>query len=59
MLILSYRLTDPQENVNWVFGLGAKPQRRIPPLVYLGLLMAGFPLFIHLPTHLLLQRLFG
>jgi len=59
VLILSYRLTDPKENVNWVFGLGAKPQRRIPPLVYLGLLMVGFPLFVHLPTHLLLQRLFG
>lgn len=59
VLVLSYRLTDPRDNVNWVFGLGAKPQRRIPPLIYLGLLMAGFPLVIHLPTHLLLQRFFG
>ena len=59
VLILSYRFTEPGENVNWVFGLGAKPQRRIPPLAYLGLLMAGFPLVIHLPTHLLLQRFFG
>lgn len=59
VLVLSYSLTDPGHNVNWVFGLGAKPQRRIPPLIYLGLLMAGFPLLIHLPTHLLLQRFFG
>lgn len=59
VLLLSYWLTDPRHNVNWVFGLGAKPQRRIPPLIYLGLLMAGFPLVIHLPTHLLLQRIFG
>jgi hypothetical protein len=59
VLVLSYSLTDPRNNVNWVFGLGAKPQRRIPPLIYLGLLMAGFPLVIHLPTHLLLQRFFG
>jgi len=59
VLLLSYWLTDPRDNVNWVFGLGAKPQRRIPPLIYLGLLMAGFPLVIHLPTHLLLQRVFG
>lgn len=58
VLILSYRLTDPKENVNWVFGFGAKPQRRIAPLAYLGLLMAGFPLVIHLPTHLLLRRFF-
>lgn len=59
VLVLSYRLTDPKDNVNWVFGLGAKPQRRIPPRIYLVLLMAGFPLLIHLPAHLLLQRFFG
>lgn len=59
VLVLSYSLTDPRDNVNWVFGLGAKPQRRIPPLIHLGLLMAGFPLVIHLPTHLLLQRFFS
>jgi hypothetical protein len=59
VLVLTYRLTDPRHNVNWAFGWGARPQRRIPPLVYLGLLMAGFPLLIHLPTHLLLQRVFG
>lgn len=59
VLLLTYWLTDPKENVNWVFGWGAGPQQRIPPLIYLGLLMAGFPILIHLPTHLLLQRLFG
>jgi len=59
VLLLTYWLTDPKENVNWVFGWGARPQQRIPPLIYLGLLMVGFPILIHLPTHLLLQRLFG
>jgi hypothetical protein len=59
VLVLTYWLTEPKDNVNWVFGWGARPQRRLPPLVYLALLMAGFPLVIHLPTHLLLQRLFG
>ncbi len=59
VLLLSYRLTDPKENVNWVFGWGAKPQQRIPPLLYLALLLAGFPALIHFPTHLMLQRLFG
>lgn len=59
VLPLSYRLTDPSENVNWVFGLRGKPQQRIPPLVYLGLLMIGFPALVYLPTHLLLQMLFG
>lgn len=59
VLALSYWLTDPRLNVNWVFGLGAKPQNRIPPLAYIALVMAGFPVLIHLPTHLLLQGLFG
>lgn len=59
VLALSYWLTDPKLNVNWVFGWGAEPQNKIPPLLYLALLMAGFPALIHLPTHLALQRLFG
>ncbi len=59
VLPLSYWLTDPKLNVNWVYGWGAKPQQRIPPLLYLALLMAGFPALIHYPTHLVLQRLFG
>jgi hypothetical protein len=58
-LPLSFWLTAPQENVNWVYGFGVRPQKRMPPLVYLLLLMIGFPALIYLPTHLLLQTLFG
>jgi hypothetical protein len=59
VLPLCYRLTDPAENVNWVFGPGSRPQNRMPPAAYLALLMAGFPALIYLPTHLLLRRLFA
>lgn len=59
VLPLCYGYTDPNENVNWVFGPGGEPQRRLPPLAYLGLLMAGFPLLLYLPAHLLLRWLFG
>lgn len=59
VLPLSYFFTDPEDNVNWVFGPGAKPQKRMAPLLYLGLLMVGFPLLIYLPTYWLLQGLFG
>ncbi|HUL41751.1 MAG TPA: hypothetical protein VLV32_07585 [Burkholderiales bacterium] len=59
VLPASYWLTNPAENVNWVFGFGNKPQKLVSPLVYLGLLMAGFPLLIYLPTHLLLLKFFG
>lgn len=57
VLTLTFRLTDPKLNVNWVFGLGGKPQKRFPPLVYLVLLMVGFPVLVYLPTHLLLRWL--
>lgn len=61
VLPLTYWLVDPEaeENVNWVFGPGSKPQKRVPPLAYLGLVMIGFPLLIYVPTHLMLQVLFG
>lgn len=59
VLPLSFWLTTPEENVNWVYGFGARPQKRMPPLAYLLLLMTGFPVLVYLPTHLLLQALFA
>jgi hypothetical protein len=56
---LSYLLTDPKENVNWVHGPGREPQKLMHPLLYLGLLMIMFPVVIYLPTHLILKSLFN
>ena len=58
VLPLTYVWTDPSRNINWVFGPGESPQRRLPPLVYLGLVMLAFPLGIFL-THLALKVLFA
>ena len=58
VLPLSYALTEPEANTNWVFGLGSRPQRTLPPLLYLALEMLVLPLFVFLPMHLLLARLF-
>lgn len=60
VLPASYFLTRPERNVNWVRGPGGENtyQRWMPPLAYLGCLMAGFPLLLYLPTHLLLTVLF-
>lgn len=55
VLLLTYALTDPKENINWVFGPGGKPQEKISSLLYLFLLMLLFPLLIFLPTHFLLS----
>jgi hypothetical protein len=59
LLPLTYAVTDPSANVNWVFGPGNQPQHLIPPLAYLALEMAALPLFVLLPMHLALRRLFA
>jgi hypothetical protein len=59
VLPLTYGLSDGSENINWVYGLREWPQKRLPPLVYLGVLMVAFPVLIYLPTHLLLKEFFG
>jgi len=57
-LSASYALTRPEDNINWVFGPGRKPQRTIPPLLYLGLEMIVLPVAVILPMHFLLKRAF-
>jgi hypothetical protein len=48
VLIVTYVATDPEKNINWVFGPGNQPQHRLPPLLYLGLEMAIIPVFVFL-----------
>ena len=59
VLPLSFAVTRPDENVNWVYGPGQKAQTVMPRLLYLALVMILFPLAIYLPTHVLLSHLFG
>ncbi|MDQ3951160.1 MAG: membrane-associated protein [Gemmatimonadota bacterium] len=58
VLPVTYAVTDPAKNINWVFGLGHPPRRRFSPRVHLLVLMLGFPLLVYLPTHLLLDAVF-
>lgn len=58
VLAASYALTDPSDNVNWVFGPGSA-QTAMAPLLYLACLMAGLALLVFAPTHLVLGRLYG
>lgn len=51
VLPVSYWLTDPKDNVNWVHGLG-KPQTALRPWAYLALLIIAFALVLYLPPHL-------
>lgn len=61
VLPLTYGLTNPYRNVNWVHGPGGEGvrQTRLHPLLYLAILMVAFPLLVYLPTHFLLTFLFG
>jgi hypothetical protein len=58
VLPVCYAFTNPQRNINWVFGPGGEGVRtKMHPLVYLGLLMFVVSPLVYLPTHLLLSRL--
>lgn len=57
VLLASYKLTRPEDNVNWVYGPGDKPQRKIPRALYLCAVMIFFPVCVWWPTHRLLKRL--
>jgi len=59
LLPVTWLLTTPEQNVNWVYGPGAEPQHVIPPLAYLALEMLALPALVFWPTHLILKRLFG
>jgi hypothetical protein len=58
VLPLSYLVSRPQENVNWVYGFGENPQRILPAPLFVIVLMFLFPLAVYLPTHLLFSRIF-
>jgi hypothetical protein len=59
ILPLTYLLTDPVDNINWVFGPPTADQAVVPNPSFLLILMVLFPVAIYLPTHLVLARFFA
>lgn len=55
ILPVSYFFTDPERNINGVFGLAAEPQTMMSGGAYLLLIMLLYPLLLSLPTHLALK----
>ncbi|MEX0590336.1 MAG: hypothetical protein WD207_04550, partial [Xanthobacteraceae bacterium] len=51
VLGVCYAFTDPEKNINWVFGPGEKPQRKISPRRYFAILMIFIPLCVMTPVH--------
>jgi hypothetical protein len=58
VLPASFLLTDPQDNINWVHGVGDPPEQILPPAVHLGFAMVAVPAVVYVPMHFLLRRLF-
>jgi hypothetical protein len=56
VLPVTYWLTDPAENVNWVHGL-VRPQTALPRWAYVALLIIAFSLVLYLPPHLVFTYL--
>lgn len=59
ILPLTYAVTKPEDNINWVYGPGARPQRQVSPPLYLAFVLIFFPLIVYVPTHLLLLAALG
>lgn len=55
VLIVTYVVTDPDDNINWAFG-PVEAQAQVHSLLYLAALMLFFPIGFYLPTHLLLGK---
>lgn len=59
VLPASLWLTPREKNVNWVRGFGHPPRTPLPLPWHFAAAMLVYPLAIYLPTHWLLERLFG
>jgi len=58
VLPVSYAVTKPEHNINWVHGWEGRIPWGLPPRAYVAFLTVGFIVLIFLPTHLLLRSLF-
>jgi len=59
VLLGTYHLTNPGDNINWVYGPGASPQRKMDSRLYLVLIMLTYPIAFHVPAHLAFTRVFA
>jgi hypothetical protein len=57
VFVVTYAVTHPERNVNWVYGPGTTPQQVVAPWVYLLAVMLVVPTALFLPTHVLMRLL--
>lgn len=56
LLPVTYLVTDPERNINWLWEPFGIPQTAMPELLYLAVEMVAVPLVLYLPTHAALSR---
>jgi hypothetical protein len=54
----SRAVSTPERNINWTYGLGAR-RSATSATTYVTLLFVAFVAFVFVPTHMLLQALYG
>ena len=59
LLVATYALTKPADDINWVFGLSGSTQHSMNPRAYLMLVMLTYPVAFHWPAHAAFSRLFS
>jgi hypothetical protein len=59
LLPVCYLATEPERNLNWVFGIGNPPQTWVSSPLYLLVLMFAYPLLVFVPTHFILKAVFN
>lgn len=57
ILIFTY-MVRPEENINWVYGWGEKPQDMFEPKIYFAGLLIFYPLIFMLSAHFFLKWIF-
>jgi hypothetical protein len=58
VFLLTYFFTDENENINMVFGMREKSNRKLPGLVHLLFYTTGMIVLIFIPTHFFLKHFF-
>jgi len=59
LLPLSWLVTTEKDNLNWVLRPFNKPQVWMAPGLYLLVCIVGYTVLVFLPTHLVLNKLYG
>jgi hypothetical protein len=59
VLPLTYAVSGPKQNINWVYGVKEVPQKWLPARLYVAVLMVLYPTLVCFPTHRILKSFFA